>query len=199
MINNPFDPGYYQGNELGAFGFKSVGTNVRIAKNCTIIGLENISIGDNVRIDGYCTLVAAGGHIDIGSYIHVGGYGLLSGSAGIVLEDFCNLSQGVRIYSKSDDYSGIAMTNPMVPPQFLAVESGEVVIGRHVIIGSGSVVLPKVTIGLGSAVGALSMVNKALDPWGVYAGTPARFIKSRSRQLLEKEQQLWAERQAEQR
>ena len=30
---DPFDSGYYQSNELKKFGFKKVGTNVKIAKN----------------------------------------------------------------------------------------------------------------------------------------------------------------------
>lgn len=189
-MTNPFDPGYYEEHELAAIGFKSVGSNVRVAKNCTIIGLENISIGDNVRIDGYSTIIAAGGFVTLGSYIHIGGYSFLSGGAGIVLESFSGLSQGVKIYSKSDDYSGAALTNPTVPSRYLNVVSGAVTLKRHVIVGSGSVVLPNVTIGEGSSVGALSVVTKSLDEWGVFVGVPARRLKSRSRQLLEQEKQL---------
>lgn len=54
------------------------------------------------------------------------------------------------------------MTNPMVPVEFTNVTHADVNIGRHVIIGSGSVVLPGVTIGEGAAVGALSLVKKGL-------------------------------------
>ena len=72
-MTNPFQPGYYDEKELAAFGFKSVGSNVRVARNCTIVGLENISIGSNVRIDGYTAIVAAGtGWVSLGSYIHIG-------------------------------------------------------------------------------------------------------------------------------
>jgi len=55
-----FDPGYYNERDLREAGFKSIKKNVSIAKNCTIIGLSNISIGNNVRIDGYCSIIAAG-------------------------------------------------------------------------------------------------------------------------------------------
>lgn len=189
-MNNPFDPGYYDENDLLEFGFKSVGRNVRVAKNCTIIGNNNISIGDNVRIDGYSTIVAAGGYVTLGSYVHIGGYAHISGGAGVVLEDFSGLSQGVRIYSKSDDYSGACLTNPTVPSHYLKVVSGSVTLSRHVIVGSGTVILPKVTIGEGSSVGALSVVTKSLDEWGVFVGSPAKRLKSRSRQLLEQEMQL---------
>ncbi|MDP0590087.1 MAG: hypothetical protein QS748_13240 [Candidatus Endonucleobacter bathymodioli] len=67
-----FDPGYYTENDLMKADFKSVGKNVSIAKNCTIIGLPNISIGDNVRIDGYCSIIAAGTeYVTLGSYIQL--------------------------------------------------------------------------------------------------------------------------------
>ncbi len=190
-MNNPFDPGYYTGEELADAGFKSLGTNVSIAKNCTIIGLENISIGSNVRIDGYCSLIAGGnGSIDIGSYIHVGAYGLLSAGGGVVLNDFANLSQGVRIYTRSDDYSGEYLTNPMVPEEYLGVEEGPVTVGRHGILGTGTVVMPNVVLGDGVATGALTFVNKNLDPWGIYVGVPARRLRERSQRLLELEAKL---------
>ena len=183
---NPFNPGYYSSSELQGMGFKYVGQDVQIAKNCTILGLENISIGDNVRIDGGCTLACATGDLIIGSYIHIGGYCHLTCSGGIRLGDFSGLSQGVRIYSVSDDYSGDCLTNPTVPRAFLNVTTAAVDIGKHVIIGSGSVVLPGASIG----VGALSLVNKPLESWGVYCGAPARRLKTRSKALLQQEAEL---------
>ena len=102
MSDTPFNPGYYTEDELRAAGFKSVGTNVRVAKNNTIIGPENISIGDNVRVDGYCAIVAAReGWLRIGSYVHIGGWCYLSAGDGIAMDDFCGPSQGVRIYSRT--------------------------------------------------------------------------------------------------
>lgn len=180
-----FNPGYYTENDLQHAGLRHVGNNVRVAKNCVIVGLENISIGSNVRIDGYSTLVApGGGQISIGNHVHIGGYCFLSGGAGITLEDFSGLSQGVRLYSKTDDYSGASMTNPTVPEEFTNCKSGPIHLGRHVIIGSGSIVLPDVTIFEGVAVGALSLVTKSLNSWGIYAGTPAKRLRNRKRDLL---------------
>ncbi|MCX7001897.1 MAG: acyltransferase [bacterium] len=193
-MNNPFNPGYYNEKELAEFGFKAVGTNVQIAKNCTIIGLSNISIGSNVRIDGYCAIVAAGsGSLSIGSFIHIGGWCYLSAGDGITMEDFSGLSQGGRIYSRTDDYSGKCLTNPTVPDRFTGVKHGPVTLKRHVVIGSGTVILPKVTIGEGSSVGALSLVIQSLDPWGVYLGCPAKRLWDRSKRLLELESELMKE------
>ena len=183
-----FNPGYATTEELRSLNFSHVGDNVMIARNCTLIGLENIHIDDNVRIDGYTTISAARGHCRIGRNIHIGGTSHLACTGGVVLSDFVNLSQGVRIYTVSDDYSGAAMTNPTVPQQFTNVTVSPVSLGKHVIIGSGSVVLPGTNLGEGVAVGALSLVNRSLDPWGIYAGSPVRRLKPRRKDLLDAEQ-----------
>lgn len=191
MKINPFDPGYYNEEDLKAIGLKKIGHNVRIAKNCTILGLENIEIGNNVRIDGYTSIIAVGkGYVRIGSFIHIGGYGLLSAGEGIELNDFCNLSQGVRLYTRSDDYSGNVLTNPMIPEEYSSVIIGSIKLNKHVILGSGSIVLPGVTISEGCAIGALTLVKSDLAPWGIYAGVPAKRIKNRSDKLLQFEQKL---------
>jgi acetyltransferase-like isoleucine patch superfamily enzyme len=193
-LTNPFDPGYYSGAELRSIGFKSIGSNVQIAKNCNIVGLGNISIGNNVRIDAYCTIIAAGdGWLDLGSFIHIGGYCFLSAGEGIIMEDFSGLSQGVRIYSRTDDFTGSYLTNPTVPKKYTGIAGGTVILKRHVIIGSGSVILPKVTIGEGSSVGALSLVTKSIDCWGVFFGCPVKRLKSRSKHLLVLESEFMKE------
>ena len=106
------------------------------------------------------------------------------------MNNFSALSQGVKVYSISDDYSGVSLTNPTIPEEFLSVKKEAVNIGKHVIIGSGSVILPGVSIDEGSSVGALSLVNKSLEAWGVYIGVPAKRINFRKKILLEQEDKL---------
>lgn len=168
-------------------GFKSVGENVQFAMNCTVIGIENISIGNNVRIDGFSTISAHNGFLTLGDYIHIGGYCFLAAGAGIVMEDFSGLSQGVKIYSKSDDYSGEFLTNPTVPSEYTNVKKGTVTLLKHVIIGSGSVILPNVLIREGSAVGALSLVTRSIPAYKIYAGSPAKEIADRKTNLIDLE------------
>jgi galactoside O-acetyltransferase len=192
--HNPFDPGYFDSAELRAMGFKRVGEEVLVAKNCIIIGLANITLGNHVRIDGPTVIAAHSGSLGLGDYIHIGGGCHLACAGGINLGDFSGLSQGVRIYSASDDYSGEALTNPTVPREYLKVTVAPVTLGRHVIVGAGSVILPGAGIGEGTSVGALSLVTKPLAEWGVYSGCPARRLKARSRDLLALEEKL---RQAE--
>lgn len=104
--------------------------------------------------------------------------------------DFANISLRGAFYSSNDDYSRTTITNSMLPEGFKAVQYADVVIGKHAIIGSGSVVLPGVTLYTGAAVGALSMVNRDCDTFAIYAGQRARWLKDRSRYLLKLEQQL---------
>lgn len=197
-MHNPFDSGYYDEHALRGFGFRSVGRHVRIARNSTILGLSHISLGDHVRIDGWTTLLAAdGGMLSLGSHIHIGAGCYIAAGAGVEIADFGGLSQGVRIYSRSDDYSGERLTNPTVPARYLGVNAAPVRLGRHVIVGSGSVILPGCTLDEGCAVGALSLVTKSLASWSVYSGTPARRVMQRSRRLLELEAELMAERAAQ--
>lgn len=53
-----------------------------------------------------------------------------------------------------------------------------VVIGRDCFIGGGSIVLPGVTIGDGSIVGAGSVVYDDVPPNSIVAGNPARVLKT---------------------
>jgi dTDP-4-amino-4,6-dideoxy-D-glucose acyltransferase len=170
--------------ELDAIGFRAVGEGVLVSRRASFYGAERITLGNHVRIDDFTVLSAGEGGIVLGDYIHVAVYSSMIGQGRITLDDFVNVSSRVAIYSSNDDYSGEAMTNPMIPAQYRNVRSAPILVGRHAIIGSGSVVLPGVDIGEGVAVGALSLVNRDCLPFGVYVGVPAQRVKERKRDLL---------------
>jgi acetyltransferase-like isoleucine patch superfamily enzyme len=183
-----FNYGYYNENDLKQYGFKSIGKNVLIDKNCTIIGKENISIGDNVRIDGFTTITCINnGYLKIKGNNHIASYCLIAASGGITFERFSGIAHGVKLYSSSDDYSGKSLTNPTISKKYKNEVVKPIYLGEHCIIGSNSVVLPGVNISQGVAVGAMSLVTKNLDEWGIYFGTPVNRIKNRSKKLLELE------------
>lgn len=54
-----------------------------------------------------------------------------------------------------------------------------IVIGNGVWIATGSTVLPGITLGDMSVVGASSVVVKSTEPYDVVGGNPAKFIKKR--------------------
>lgn len=178
---------FHSPDALREMGFLSVGENVKVSTKASVYGASRISLGAQSRIDDFCELSAGEGGIYIGRNVHIAVMCSLIGKARIELHNFAGLSSRVSIYSSSDDYSGESMTNPTVPEEFTHVDHRPVVLGQHVIIGSGSVILPGVTIGEGTAVGALCLVAKDLEPFGIYAGSPLRRVKSRSRRLLELE------------
>lgn len=166
-------------------GLAHVGEGSRISKYANIYSADHIVIGDHVRIDDFCIL---SGNIEIGSYVHIAAYSALyGGSAGILIDDYANISSRVSVYTISDDYSGETMSNPMIPDEYKNVTSAPVHIGRHVIIGSTSVILPGVTLYEGSAFGSFSFINHDSEPWSINAGIPFRKIKERSMNLLELE------------
>lgn len=179
-------------NVIEGMGFAFLGSNVQISDRASIYGADHIALASNIRIDDFCVLSAGLGGICIGQHVHIAAYSSLIGAGKITLCDFCNLSSRVSIYSSSDDYSGATMTNPTIPREYTAVRHADVFLGRHVIVGSGSVVLPGVTLKDGVAIGALSLIKEDCESFGIYAGNPCRLIKDRKRDLLALEQQFLA-------
>jgi dTDP-4-amino-4,6-dideoxy-D-glucose acyltransferase len=182
--------GFLSQEQLQKVGFAAVGDNVFISEKASFYRPEMISIGSHARIDDFCVLSAGDGGIEIGNYTHIAVFTSLIGKGKIKLNDFSNISSRVSIYSSNDDYSGEYMTNPMVPSEFTGVTHADVEVGRHVIVGSGSVILPGVVLEEGVTVGALSLVNKNCDSFGIYAGVPMRKIGERKRRLLDLEKTL---------
>ncbi|MCC7071434.1 MAG: acyltransferase [Deltaproteobacteria bacterium] len=183
---------YYTRSELADLGFASFGDDVRVSDRASLYNCAGIRLGNHVRIDDFCVLSAGEGGIVIGDYVHIAVGSLLIGKARIVMDDFAGLSARVCVYSSSDDYSGRTLTNPTVPAAYAGVRHGDVRLGKHVIVGTGSVILPGVEIGDGSAVGALSLVTTSCAGFGIFAGSPARLLKERDRGLLELEAKLRA-------
>ena len=178
---------FYSETEVGELGFAGVGRGVRVSRLASFHGIERITIGDHSRIDDFCVLSAGEGGISIGSHVHVAVMGILIGRGRILLEDFCNISGRVSIYSSTDDFGGNYLTGPMVPVEHINVDSRPVRLARHVIIGAGSVVLPGTDARTGAAVGALSLVKGVLEEFTMYAGVPAVRIRDRERGLLARE------------
>jgi acetyltransferase-like isoleucine patch superfamily enzyme len=179
--------------EIGSLGFAQVGKDVLLSKKASYYGCSNIEIGDYTRVDDFCVLSAGKGGISIGRNVHIAVYTSLIGNGRIQIADFSNLSSRVSIYSSNDDYSGLAMTNPTIPTKFTNVTHADVILRRHVIIGSGAIVLPGVIVGEGAAIGALSLVNKNCEAFTIYGGCPIKRIKDRSCDLLKIEQQFLSE------
>lgn len=175
---------YYSEKELQSFGFKRIGSNVKIHSRASIYDLENIEIGDNVRIDDF-TVIIATGPLRIGSYVSIHNFCFLGSKWGLEIGSYVTFAPGVKIFTSSDDYHGHHLTGVTVPATMTGGDRGLVRIEDHVLIGAGSVILPNCTLSEGCSIGALSLVKSSLEPWGIYAGVPANRLKDRNRGLLQ--------------
>ena len=181
---------FLERHQLESMGFASLGEDVRISHLASIYNPAGISLGSHVRIDDFCILSAGAGGIQIGDYVHIAAYCFLAGTGEIAMADFSGLSSRVSIYSSSDDYSGASLTNPTVPDAYKRVDHGDVHLERHVIVGSGAVILPGVTLQQGSAVAALSLVSRSVPELTIVAGVPAKEVKKRLPGVFELEAKL---------
>jgi len=182
--------GYFSSEELSTMKFGSLGKNVLIARNTVLVGTEQMFFKNNIRVDSFSVLIASNGSLIIGDYVHISSGAYLACSGGVVLEDFAGISAHVKIFSASDDFSGIALVGPCEPEQYRKIKKERVVLEKHALIGAGTTILPGVTIGASAAVGAMSLVTKSLKPFNIYAGVPARLVRSRSQNHTELEKSL---------
>lgn len=167
--------------ELKHVGLKQYGKNVLISRKASLYSPQTISLGNNVRIDDFCLL---SGIIEIGSFVHISAYSAIYARELVGLMDYAGISPRVTIFSATDDFSGNYLIGPIAPGGSTRFISGPVLLERFVQIGASSVILSNLTIKEGSVVGAMSLVNKDLEPWGIYAGIPAKYIKERNKGLL---------------
>lgn len=178
---------YLTNKELKLMGLKSVGKGVKVSKKASIYNPECLVLGDFSRIDDFCVI---SGNVYIGRFVHITPMCLIAGGIeGVFLEDFCTLAYGVKVFSQSDDYSGSTMVNSLIPKKFKNELMGKVVLKKQVIVGTNSCIFPGVIVEEGCSIGAMTMVNKSTDSWGIYTGVPARRVKNRKKDilLLEKE------------
>ena len=110
---------------------------------------KGVFIGDNVRIDeNHANLIT------LDDYAHVtGGCRLL-----------CH-QRDLRNYRKGDNAAK------------LPYRLGNIHIGKGVMIGMESLIMPGVTIGDGAIIGAYSLVTKDIPAWTIATGRPAKVVK----------------------
>ncbi len=127
------------------------GANVFLDQPLTIHHAESVSVGDGSSIAGFCHIWGKGG-VEIGRRVMIASH--------------------AAITSMTHDWKDEAM--------FRSLVCRRVVIEDDVWIGAHSVILPGVTIGRGSVVGACSLVNHDVPPDCVGWGVPFVVTKQRS-------------------
>lgn len=162
-----------------------------IGKNCNISALSsfynpsNIFIGDNVRIDDFCIISAGGDGVYIGNNVHLSTHVTICGNSKITIGDYSCISFKSTISSNCDDFSGEYLANPTIPSILTNVFSKPVTIGKHVIVGAYTFIMPGVDICENVSIGAYSFVKKNITKKGIYCGNPLRFLRDKSDKCME--------------
>lgn len=160
------------------------GEDVFISSHVEIRRPHLVSVGSHVAVDFGVYITTAA---EIGDYTHLSPYLTVIGGAKskLIVEDFVTIAAGSRLICGSDHFMGDGFTSVTVPEEFRdSVDFGVIRCARFAGIGTNVVIMPNVTIGEGSVVGACSLVTKDTEPWTVYVGVPARPIKIRPREKM---------------
>lgn len=98
----------------------------------------------------------------LGYKTDIGAFTYINAKNGVVIEDFVQIGSHCAIYSVST----------------IDGKEGGVVLKKNCRIGSHSVIMPGVTVGENSVIGACSFVNRSIPDNVVAFGVPAKIIKS---------------------
>jgi acetyltransferase-like isoleucine patch superfamily enzyme len=157
--------------------FHSGGRRLRVGRGMEFLGRDKIRLEDEVTLYGGSFLNASGknGSITVGSGTRIDRNCVLHGEGGLRIGRNCAIAAGVIIYSQTNQYQSDPRASVMEQP----VRYAPVVIGDHVWVGAGVIILPGVTVGEHAVIGAGAVVTKDVAPGAVVGGIPAREISAR--------------------
>jgi galactoside O-acetyltransferase len=151
-----------------------IGKNSRIKRGVKIIGnAQRIKIGCNFKIWHRCFIGIGDGNISFGNNGHLGVDVYINASKGnISIGNNVAIAPKTQIYSYSDTYEYGKLIGEVN-------KVADVIIMDNILIGSGSIILPGVTIHEGAIVGAGAVVTKNVAPFTIVGGVPAKEIGKR--------------------
>ena len=169
----------YQSHGNGSFQraeFKKIGSNVVIEEGVRVFHPEQIEIEDNVYI-GHHTILRGyyQNKMRIGSHTWIGQRCFLHSAGGIHIGRTVGIGPGVCILTSV--HVEQELRKPVICND---LKMSEVIIEDGCDIGVNSTILPGITIGEGSIIGAGSIVTKNIPSYCVVAGNPARILRKRT-------------------
>ena len=109
----------------------------------------------------YNWMVRHKSNLVLGKYTDIGAFSYLNAKNGITIEDHVQIGSHCSVYSVST----------------IDNKEGPVILKKNSRIGSHSVIMPGVTVGENSVIGAFSFVNKDIPDNVIAYGVPARVIR----------------------
>jgi acetyltransferase-like isoleucine patch superfamily enzyme len=175
-----------RGTVIRAKSKLSIGRAVSIGRNCFIDAnsKEGIKLGDNVSIGKNTTIECSGSLQNLGKGLIVGRgsglgtHGFYGCAGGIEIGEDSIFGNFVSLHSENHNYEDIS-----TPIKLQGVNRLGIKIGNNCWIGSKTTILDGVIIEDGCIIGAGSVVTRSTCKTnGIYAGVPAKLIKSRNSQ-----------------
>jgi acetyltransferase-like isoleucine patch superfamily enzyme len=153
---------------------KAFGNRVTIGNGVSVSHLETFEIGSGVCIGNYaCIQGRFDGVARIGNHVWIGPHAYLD-ARHLILEDYVGWGPGAKVLGSS--HTGLPIDRPIIETD---LEIRPVSVEAWADIGTGAILLPGVTIGKGSIVGAGAVVTHDVPPFSIVAGVPARFLRWR--------------------
>lgn len=164
--------------------FRHLGNNISLKKDYRFLNHHYISIGNNFTALERLRMEAIGSYADsvFNPSLVIGHNVIFNTDIHIGCIDSVRIGDNVllasRIFISDHSHGSIDAGALLLPPnQRPLISKGPVVIEDNVWLGEGVCVLPGVTIGRNSIIGANSVVVSDCESNAVYAGVPARLIK----------------------
>jgi len=92
----------------------------------------------------------------------------------IYIGDYTHITSGCRLLCHQRDLTGYCVGDNAAN---LGYKTGEIHIGKGVMVGMETIIMPGVTIGDGAIIGAGSIVTRDIHAWTIATGRPARVVK----------------------
>lgn len=153
---------------------KYCGEDVRLYQLAKIELPQYVEIDDHTIIFDY-TFINGRNSVKIGKYVVITWHCVLEGGANIKIGDRVCMAPGSKLLSSTYEMNGF-YGSQLLPEKAYEIRYGDITLENDSYVGANSVVLPGVTIGEGAVVGANSLVDRNLKPWGIYFGSPCKLI-----------------------
>lgn len=166
--------------------FKKIGEDFFLGKYTDITRPHLCEFGNHTAIDSffYCTT-----QLLVGDYVHVSAQVSVIGGADsyLKLDHFSFVAMGSRLICGSEDYTAGGLIGSTIPKEYKApTKLAPITFKKFAGCGVNTIIMPGVILAEGTMVGAGSVVTKSTEPWGIYLGSPAKLIKFRSKENIEK-------------